>query len=60
MHNILLVSATKLEHHDEELFGIPIHIIDLNTAIHSEISTRFLKMYNENEEFNIQSIKVTP
>jgi len=27
MHNILLVSATKLEHHDEELFGIPIHII---------------------------------
>lgn len=27
MLNILLVSATKLEHHDEELFGIPIHII---------------------------------
>lgn len=24
---IILVSATKLEHHDEELFGIPIHII---------------------------------
>ena len=27
MSNILLVSATKLEHHDSELFGIPIHII---------------------------------
>jgi adenosylhomocysteine nucleosidase len=27
MPNILLVSATKLEHHDKELFGIPIHII---------------------------------
>ena len=27
MRSILLVSATKLEHHDEELFGIPIHII---------------------------------
>ena len=27
MSNILLVSATKLEHHDTELFDIPIHII---------------------------------
>lgn len=27
MSSILLVSATKLEHHDKELFGIPIHII---------------------------------
>ena len=27
MPNIILVSATKLEHHDEELFGHQIHII---------------------------------
>ena len=29
MSNILLVSATKLERHDDELFGIPIHIIGI-------------------------------
>jgi len=27
MSNILLVSATKLEHHDDELYGHPIHIV---------------------------------
>ena len=29
MSNILLVSATKLEHHETELNGIPIHIIGI-------------------------------
>lgn len=29
MSNILLVSATKLEHHDESINGIPIHIIGI-------------------------------
>ena len=29
MSHILLVSATRLEHHDDSLFGIPIHIIGI-------------------------------
>lgn len=38
MSNILLISATKLEHHDDELYGHPIHIIGVgkvNAAINT-------------------------
>ena len=38
MSNILLVSATKLEHHDKELFGIPIHIVGVG-KVESAINT---------------------
>jgi len=38
MLNILLISATKLEHHDDELFGYPIHIVGVgrfNAAVNT-------------------------
>ena len=38
MSNILLVSATKLEHHDDELFGIPIHIVGIG-KINAAVNT---------------------
>ena len=44
MHNILLVSATKLEHHDEELYGIPIHIIGVGKV---EAAVRLYKLIQE-------------
>lgn len=41
MSNILLVSATKLEHHDEELFGIPINIIGVG-KVEAALNTKKL------------------
>lgn len=41
MRNILLVSATKLEHHDEELFGNPIHIIGVG-KVEAALNTKKL------------------
>ena len=41
MSNILLISATKLEHHDEELFGIPIHIIGVG-KVEAALNTKKL------------------
>ena len=44
MSNILLVSATKLEHHDDELFGIPIHIIGIGKV---EAAINIQKLFHE-------------
>jgi len=41
MPNILLVSATKLEHHDEELFGHHIHIIGVG-KVEAALNTKKL------------------
>ena len=41
MRNILLISATKLEHHDEELFGIPIYIIGVG-KVEAALNTKKL------------------
>lgn len=55
MSNILLVSATKLEHHDEELFGIPIHIIGVG-KVNAAISTyKLIKKYKPSYVVNFGS-----
>lgn len=41
MSNILLVSATKLEHHDDEIGGIPIHIIGVG-KVEAALNTKKL------------------
>lgn len=41
MSNILLVSATKLEHHDEEIAGHPIHIIGVG-KVEAALNTKKL------------------
>lgn len=41
MSNILLVSATKLEHHDDELFGHQIHIIGVG-KVEAALNTKKL------------------
>ena len=44
MRNILLVSATKLEHHDDEINGYPIHIIGVGKVA---AATNTLKLINQ-------------
>lgn len=44
MSHILLVSATRLEHHDDSLFGIPIHIIGIGKV---EAAINTLKLIQE-------------
>ena len=41
MPPILLISATKLEHHDDKLFGIPIHIIGVG-KVEAALNTKKL------------------
>ena len=56
MRNILLVSATKLEHHDDNLFGIPIHIIGIgkvNAAVNTQI---LIEKYNPDIVINFGSV----
>ncbi len=56
MRNILLVSATKLEHHDDDLFGIPIHIIGIgkvNAAVNTQI---LIEKYNPDIVINFGSV----
>lgn len=55
MSNILLVSATKLEHHDNELFGIPIHIVGVG-KVNAAINTyKLIKKYNPTKVINFGS-----
>lgn len=56
MSNILLVSATKLEHHDDELYGYPIHIIGIgkiNAAINTQ---KLIDKYNPDTVINFGSV----
>jgi len=55
MSDILLVSATKLEHHDDELFGHPIHIIGVG-KVNAAINTyKLIKQYNPKWVINFGS-----
>lgn len=55
MSNILLVSATKLEHHDNELFGIPIHIIGIG-KVNAAINTfKLIKKFKPKQIVNFGS-----
>ena len=55
MSNILLVSATKLEHHDEELFGIPIHIVGIG-KVESALNTyKLIQKYKPDHVVNFGS-----
>ena len=55
MSTILLVSATKLEHHDDELFGYPIHIVGVG-KLSSAINTyKLIQQYNPDRVINFGS-----
>jgi adenosylhomocysteine nucleosidase len=55
MSNILLVSATKLEHHDEELFGTPIHIVGIGKVEAAINTTNLINEYDPNIVINFGS-----
>ena len=53
--NILLVSATKDEHGEEELFGYPIHIIGVGKVNATLNTTQLINEYNPDYVFNFGS-----
>jgi len=55
MSNILLVSATKLEHHDTEINGTPIHIVGIG-KVESAINTlKLIQKYKPDHVVNFGS-----
>ena len=55
MPDILLVSATKLEHHDDELYGIPIHIIGVGKVNAAVNTYKLIKKYKPTKVINFGS-----
>ena len=55
MSDILLVSATKLEHHDEELFGIPIHIVGVGKVASAVNTYSLIQQYDPKWVINFGS-----
>jgi len=55
MPNILLVSATELEHGESDLFGIPIHIVGIGKVNAAVNTTRLIKKYNPDVIINFGS-----
>jgi adenosylhomocysteine nucleosidase len=55
MPNILLVSATHLEHHDEELFGFPIHIIGIGKVEAALNTYKLIQKYKPDHVINFGS-----
>ena len=55
MPNILLVSATELEHGESDLFGIPIHIVGIGKVNAAVNTTRLIKKYNPDVVINFGS-----
>ena len=55
MSNILLVSATKLEHHDDELFGMPIHIIGVGKVNAAINMLKLIQKYQPKQVINFGS-----
>jgi len=55
MSNILLVSATKLEHHDDELYGYPIHIVGIGKVEAAYNTQKLLNEYNPDIVVNFGS-----
>ena len=55
MPNILLVSATRLEHHDNELFGYPIHIIGVGKVAAAVNTYSLIQQYDPDWVINFGS-----
>jgi len=55
MLNILLISATKLEHHDDELFGYPIHIVGVGRFNAAVNTYKLIKEYSPDYIINFGS-----
>lgn len=55
MSNILLVSATKLEHHDDEIFGYPIHIVGIGKVESAVNTTLLIQEHNPDIVINFGS-----
>jgi len=55
MSNILLVSATKLEHHDEEIAGFPIHIIGVGKVEAALNMAELIRRYKPSYVINFGS-----
>lgn len=55
MSNILLVSATSLEHQSTEIFGIPIHIIGVGKVQSALNMFKLLSMYKPDHVVNFGS-----
>jgi len=55
MSNILLVSATKLEHHETELDGIPIHIIGIGKVEAALNTYKLIHKYKPDHVVNFGS-----
>jgi len=55
MPNILLVSATKLEHHDTQLFGHPIHIVGVGKVLSALNVYKLIQKYKPEHIINFGS-----
>ena len=55
MPNILLISATRLEHHDEELFGHKIHTIGVGKVEAALNTYKLIKEYKPDHVVNFGS-----
>lgn len=55
MSDILLVSATKLEHHDDELFGMPIHIVGVGKVNAAVNTLKLIQKYKPKQVINFGS-----
>ena len=55
MRNILLVSATKLEHHDDEINGYPIHIIGVGKVAAATNTLKLINQYKPEAVINFGS-----
>jgi len=55
MPNILLVSATKLEHHDTQLFGHPIHIVGVGKVLSALNVYKLIQKYQPKHIINFGS-----
>lgn len=56
MSNILLVSATKLEHHDDALFDIPIHIVGIGKVEAAINTQKLIEEYDPDIIVNFGSV----
>ena len=55
MSNILLISATKLEHHDTDINGIPIHIIGIGKVESAMNTLKLIQKFQPDHVVNFGS-----
>ena len=55
MNNILLLSATDLEHGQSEIHGVPIHITGIGKINSAVNTTRLIQKYNPDIVINFGS-----